>query len=330
MLSKEFHMRAFLTCLTMALLAACARAQDPGMQAAQMATQQAMMASQQATQQALSDMQMANQNALNAQQQAIANSQFLQCSVATPKFSVASGTYPSAVTVRINSSRGAAIYYTIDGWTPTTASARYFGPITIASTTTLQAIALSRCAGRSRVGAAVYRLTGVAAAPPQGPGLHSLAASISNAAAAATASGKLLLAEGTAVPLVFASDVNSKTAHVGDKIALTLAQDLKAGDVVVAKKGTPCVATVTEVDTPHVLGRPGEVIFKADYLQAEGTVIKLRGTAAKEGEDEATKAATLMVIPLPLGLLVHGKDAEIQPGAKFTAFVDANAVLPAN
>jgi hypothetical protein len=45
-------------------------------------------------------------------------------------------------------------------------------------------------------------------------------------------------------------------------------------------------------------------------------VIKLRGTAAKEGEDEATKAATLMVIPLPLGLLVHGKDAEIQPGLR--------------
>jgi hypothetical protein len=323
-------MRALLTGLALSLVAVRAQAQDPGMQAAQMASQQAMMASQQATQQALNDMQMANQNALSAQQQAIANSQTSQCLIATPKFSVASGTYPSAVTVRINSSRGAGIYYTTDGWTPTTASSRYFGPITIDSTTTLQAIAVSRCAGRSQVGAAVYKLTGVAAAPPQGPGLHSVPTSISNAAAAATASGEPLLAEGTAVPLVFASDVNSKTAHVGDKIALTLAQDLKAGDVVVARKGTSSVATITEVDQPHVLGRPGEVIFKADYLQADGTVIKLRGTAAKEGEDEATKAAALMVIPLPIGLLVHGKDAEIQPGARFTAFVDANTALPAN
>lgn len=321
-------MRAFLTCLILSLVASCAQAQDPGMQAAQMASQQAMMASQQATQQALSDMQMANQNALNAQQLALANSQTWQCSVATPKFSVASGSYPTAVTVRINSSRGAAIYYTTDGWTATTASARYAGPITIDSTTMLQAIAVSRCAGRSRVRAAVYKLTGVAAAPPQGPGLHSVPTSLSNAAAAAAASGKLLLAQGTAVPLTFASNVNSKTAHVGDKIALTLAQDLKIGDVVVAKKGTPSIATITEVDPPHVLGRPGEVIFKADYLQADGNVIKLRGSAAKEGEDEATKAAALMVIPLPVGLLVHGKDAEIQQGAQFTAFVDANTLLP--
>ena len=318
-------MRTFLTSLTLVMVALYAQAQDPGMQAAQMAAQQA-------SQQAMSDMQLASQNAMNAQQQAMLNSQSSQCGVATPSFSVKTGVYSSSLTVRISAGRRAAIFYTTDGWTPTKASTRYTFPITIDSTTTLQAIAVSPCNARSRVAAAVYTLNGVSPAPSAGQSvtvLHGAVPTVSNAAAAAAASGKLLLAQGTAVPFVFASNVNSKTAHVGDKISLTLAQDLKAGDVVVAKKGTSSFATITEVDKPRMMGWPGEVVFKAGDLQADGTVIKLRGTAAKQGQDEEKKAAALMVIP-PVALFVHGKDAEIKQGAVFTAFVDADTVLPPN
>ena len=46
------------------------------------------------------------------------------------KFSVKSGTYSKPTTVKItDSTRGATIYYTMDGWTPTTSSTRYVGPI---------------------------------------------------------------------------------------------------------------------------------------------------------------------------------------------------------
>ncbi len=330
-------MRTFLTGLTLVMVGLYAQAQDPGMQAAQLATQQAQMAAQQATQQAMSDMQMASQNATNAmsaaQQQAMTNTQLSQCATATPSFSVKTGTYSSALTVRITAGRRAAIFYTTDGWSPTRASTSYTVPVTIDSSTTLQAIAISPCNGRSRVAAAVYTLTGVTPAPSGSQNvtvLHAAVPTISNAAIAAAASGKLLLAQGTAVPLVFTSNVSSKTVHVGDKISLILAEDLKAGDTVVANKGTTSSVTITEVDQPRVLGAPGEVYFKADDLQAEGTVIKLRGTAAKEGQDQVKKAAALMLIPVPVALFVHGKDAEIKPGAVFTAFVDADTLLPAN
>src|ERR1035441_6947590 len=161
-------MRTYLTLLTLALVAAFALAQDPGMQAAQQATQMATQAAQQANDQMMQAAQQANQQAMqNAQQAAQNTSSCYRCGAAAPKFSVKPGAYSAAVTLKIkDSTRGAVIYYTTDGWTPTAASTRYMGPITIDSTTTLQAIAISPYGGRSRVATAVYTLNGGPPTPP--------------------------------------------------------------------------------------------------------------------------------------------------------------------
>ena len=337
-------MRTCLTLLTLALVAAFALAQDPGTQAAQaalQATQMAQQAAQQANDQMMQAAQQANQQAMQNAQLAAQTTSCYRCGAAAPKFSVKPGNYSSTVRVKLkDSTRGAVIYYTTDGWTPTAASTRYMGPITIDSTTTLQAIAISPYGGRSRVATAVYTLNGVpptalvaqtVVTAPNAP-LNTLPSEVPNSAAAPSAPAKVLLARGTAVPFVITSEVSSKTAEVGDKISLTLAEDLKAGDVVVVKKGTPAVATVTEVDKTGMAGTPGEVFFQADSLQPGSVLIKLRGTAAKEGQDNVGKAMGLMFVPVvPVGVFVHGKDAEIKQGASFTAFVDADTLLsPAN
>ena len=319
-------MRIYLTLLTQILGASFVVAQDPGMQAAQQATQ----AAQQANDQMMQASQLANQAMMqNALQAAQNTPECYRCFAAKPKFSVKPGAYSKAVTLKLkDSTRGAVIYYTMDGWTPTAESTRYVGPITIESTTKLQAVAISLYGGRSRVATAVYTLNGV---PPTAPVTQAVVPAL-NPAVEPSASAKLLLARGTAVPLVFASDVSSKTADVGDKISLTLAEDLKVGAVVVVKKGTPAVATVTEVDNTGMGGAPGEVFFQVDSLQAGSVLIKMHGTAAKEGQDKVGKAVGLMFVPfVPVGIFVHGKDAEIKQGASFTAFVDADTlILPAN
>ena len=322
-------MRTYLTLLSLTLWVYSAQAQDPGMMAAQAAAQQAQLAAQaaqQANDQMMRDAQQANQQAMQNAQASQTAWQCYRCYAATPKFSVQSGNYSAPVKVRIkDSTRGAVIYYTTDGWTPTDASTRYTGPITIESTTSLQAIAISPLGGRSRVATAVYTLPG---AQPTLPIEHAVAEP-SNAAAV---SDNLVLARGTVVPFAFAADVSSKTAEVGDKIPLTLAADLKAVNVVVARKGTPSTATITEVDRPGMAGMPGEVFFQVDSLQAGNALIKLHGSAAKEGQDKVGKAFGLMFVPVvPVGLFVHGQEAEIKQGALFTAFVDSDTpVLPAN
>jgi hypothetical protein len=73
---------------------------------------------------------------------------------------------PQSVTLT-DSSPGAAIYYTTNGSTPTTASTRYTGPIAVATTTTINAIAAGNGYGASTVASATYYIN--AAAPVSSP-----------------------------------------------------------------------------------------------------------------------------------------------------------------
>lgn len=62
--------------------------------------------------------------------------------VAAPTFTVPSGNYFATQTVTIEGPAGATIYYTLDGTTPTTASVEYTAPIEVATTVTINAIAV--------------------------------------------------------------------------------------------------------------------------------------------------------------------------------------------
>jgi Malectin domain/Chitobiase/beta-hexosaminidase C-terminal domain/Fibronectin type III domain/DUF5010 C-terminal domain len=78
---------------------------------------------------------------------------------AAPSFSPAPGSYSSAQSVTISdTTAGASIFYTTDGSTPTTSSTAYTGPVSIATTTTLQAIA-NNSGGSSSVTSGTYTIT---------------------------------------------------------------------------------------------------------------------------------------------------------------------------
>jgi N-acetylneuraminic acid mutarotase len=86
---------------------------------------------------------------------------------ATPTFSPSAGTYASSQAVTISdATAGATIYYTTNGTAPTVSSAVYAGPVTIASSETLEAIATASGHSTSAAATAAYTINLPAAAAP--------------------------------------------------------------------------------------------------------------------------------------------------------------------
>jgi Chitobiase/beta-hexosaminidase C-terminal domain len=286
------------------------------MQAAQQASMQAMQASQQA----MEDMQRANQEAneqmmreMQASMDAAQNAAPVVAMTATPKISVKAGKYPGPITIKLSDkSRGAILYYRTDGWTPTTRSKRYTGPFTISQSATLQVIAVAPYCFRSLVATATYTLP-----PTRVP------------AAGAQSSSVLDQPQDNVVPVyfVFAQEVTSAKAEIGDKVPLTLADDLVFNGTTLARKGAPASVSIIQVDKTGPVGAPGELHFRVDAMQTDTGLLKLHGAASLEGQAEPPNAAAMIPVVGAFAIFHHGKDAIIEPGTPFTAYLDSSCLV---
>ena len=238
------------------VLPSCAAAQDPATQAAQQAAQQATQQSQQATMQAMHDTEEASRQASEANRRAmdehIPSAVYPLVYSLPPKFSVKPGHYAGPITVRMTSSqRDATIYYTTDGWKPSTASQRYRGPITISQTTTLCAIAVLPESTRMLQSSAQYVIAGTTPSSPPDVPMDLVELPIRD--------GVPFLPSGTSIPLSFVDGVTSQNAMVGDHLTLALTRDLLVGNVLVAAKGAAATATVVQVNRSGMGGRARHV-----------------------------------------------------------------------
>jgi hypothetical protein len=163
---------------------------------------------------------------------------------------------------------------------------------------------------------------GASTAPAQG-------AASAATTAPTTTDGRYMLRDGDDVALAFAQDISSKTAAEGDPVVFTLADDLKVNGVVVAKEGSKAVGEVTRAEHSGMMGKAGQLSIRMDYLKVGDTKVHLRGTKGKEGESGTTSTIVLTVLFGPIGLIKHGKNIDIKQGAKVTAFVSDDTLLPA-
>jgi len=142
------------------------------------------------------------------------------------------------------------------------------------------------------------------------------------------ASGKVVLKEGTEVKLKFADVLSSKTANEGDPVNLLLDEDIKVGDVVVAKAGCKAVGTITNAKKAGMMGKAGELNMRLEHLTVEDNKVRIRGSKGKEGQGKEGTAVALTVLFGPIGLIKHGKNVEVKAGTPLTAYVDDDISLP--
>jgi hypothetical protein len=130
------------------------------------------------------------------------------------------------------------------------------------------------------------------------------------------------------VPLQFDQDISSKTAAEGDPVEFVLAEDLKVGNVVVAKAGCHAVGEVSHAEKAGMMGKPGDLSIRLDYLKVGDVKVHLRGTKGKEGANSTGATVALTVLFGPIGLIKHGHNIDIQKGTALKAFVADDVTLP--
>jgi hypothetical protein len=145
----------------------------------------------------------------------------------------------------------------------------------------------------------------------------------------AASSRAVLLKEGTEVKLKLCDKLTSKTALEGDRVNLSLDQNLKVGEITVARAGSIAVGTVSHAGKAGMLGRPGDLGLRLEYLKVDDSSVRLRGTKGKQGKGKEGTAVALTVLFGPIGLIKHGRNAEFKEATPLVAYVDQDTELAA-
>ena len=142
-----------------------------------------------------------------------------------------------------------------------------------------------------------------------------------------SSSRPVLLKEGTEMKLKLRDKITSKTAVEGDSVNLILDQDLKVGEITVARAGSVAVGTISHANKAGMLGRPGNLGLRLEYLKADDSSVRPRGTKGKQGKGKEGTAVALTVLFGPIGLIKHGRNAEFKEATPLVAYVDQDTEL---
>ena len=137
---------------------------------------------------------------------------------------------------------------------------------------------------------------------------------------------------GTEVKVKFNRDakINSGEIEAGAELAITLAEPISVGDVLLVAEGAAGSAVVKEVEKAKAPGKPGKIVVefldigtRGGYRTVDGSAIKLAGSIEREGKGKKILAYVTIV-----GIfLIKGGQGEIPTDGVYTATVAETVIL---
>ena len=214
----------------------------------------------------------------------------------TPTFSPVAGTYTGTQSVTITSASADAIYYTTDGSTPTIGSTLYTGPVSVATSHTVKALAVRAGYINSAIGSAAY----VISAPAPTPTVVRVSSATFNAAladsavtlGAAAAAGNCLLVmvhqQGTS------TSVTSVTDDVGNTYTLVSGPDAHTDTVGPIRRYLYICQTITGAPTIVTVHKGAGAFTQIAVVEIAGQRPWLRrGSTAWQAAQQAGRARRL-------------------------------------
>ncbi|MEK7154131.1 MAG: hypothetical protein AAB792_01075 [Patescibacteria group bacterium] len=134
---------------------------------------------------------------------------------------------------------------------------------------------------------------------------------------------KVKVPDGEKIRLILMQDLSSATANEGDRVDLSVAEDVKVGEDVIIAKGAMAEGRVAEVKKKRMLGQGGKLLMSIERVRAvDGQNLRLRAISGREGDDKLGKTVVVGVLAGPFALLVKGKDVQSPRGTEYTAYLD--------
>src|SRR5690242_2779014 len=144
------------------------------------------------------------------------------------------------------------------------------------------------------------------------------------------------LRAGTEVPLRMEEslDSNNKGLREGQQVRLSVASDVRLGNMVVIPAGSPALGEITDLRRKGMWGKSGRITARALNVRVGDRLIRLTGTFDDKGvTGTAGVVAAIAFVPIA-GFFMTGTSAKIPAGGGVKAFLDedltiASAAAPA-
>ncbi len=137
----------------------------------------------------------------------------------------------------------------------------------------------------------------------------------------------LALRAGTPVPLVTATEVNSKTHRQGARFELTVSEDVRVGSHVAIPKGAVATAEVARHVASGALAKSGRLDIQLLFVTVGDRRIRLDGSQVAKGAGATGSPAMTGVVLVAIGSLLQGKSASIPAGTPITGYVHRDLPL---
>ena len=129
----------------------------------------------------------------------------------------------------------------------------------------------------------------------------------------------LTLPNGTPIKLKLNKPLSSETAHVGDVVDLTVAEDVLLDGLCVIPHGAAAVGIVSEAEPRKRLGHGGKLGLGINFVRlANNDKAAVRSFQESAGGNSVAGA---------INPLAHGKEVVFAQGTEFTAYVDGDIYL---
>ena len=137
----------------------------------------------------------------------------------------------------------------------------------------------------------------------------------------------VVIQEGVILKVSTLDALSSNTSKQGDIFRMKLDDELKISNLIAIPAGAIAYGTITYAEPRRMLGQPGELYYRVDYIKHGEQRIKIRTSRSAQGKDSNSATFALVALFGVFGAFKKGKDIEVPVGTSFEVYVSETITI---